>query len=373
MQNPFTRLKHYKPDKVHPKENHATECLAACLHFSDELRESFVEFLFAGMAVKPPSATALEIRTQQSVGEFGIPDLVLEEEGQCQIAVEIKVDAQLTERQVGKYGRWLGANKNGERFLFSLEKNPVYDFDIECVSGVRGRRRKWRDLYAWFAGRQNNFETTAAKVIASLCGYLEDEGIVSTWTPSQILAYGPGLRAKSALSHCFSRVTDALQAVDAEYATEERFRAGEWPRLEVARSDWRRIFGPGYLGRVWAFYQAEGVWESNVSRFYFCVFTWNDAFESDWAVAKKQLKSWAQKLAAAEFSHSTSFKRGDEIEGVKGLDKLEQTPRVAEAWLKDEKRSFIDAATITRLSDDQLVAEITARIVELSKIVSSLG
>src|SRR5258708_4997296 len=95
MQNPFTRLKHYKPDLIHPKENHATECLAACLQFSDEIRASFVAFLFDGMASTIPSVAALDVQSQQMAGELGIPDLVLQNQGICKIAIEVKVEAQL--------------------------------------------------------------------------------------------------------------------------------------------------------------------------------------------------------------------------------------------------------------------------------------
>jgi len=52
MNNPFSRLKHYRVNATDPQtrateqqENHATECLAACLVFSSKIREAFLEYL----------------------------------------------------------------------------------------------------------------------------------------------------------------------------------------------------------------------------------------------------------------------------------------------------------------------------------------
>ena len=55
MQNPFLRLKHYRTDQKDndPKENHATEVLAACLAFSGRLRADFLTFLFGESESSP--------------------------------------------------------------------------------------------------------------------------------------------------------------------------------------------------------------------------------------------------------------------------------------------------------------------------------
>ena len=376
MHNPFTRLKHYKPDKNHPKENHATECLAACLHFSSALKQSFVSFLFEGMQEKPPAAELLEVLTQQVAGDYGIPDIVLqseENEDRCCIAVEVKVEDQLTEKQASKYSRWLLKEKQGQRYLFSLEKEQHRSFEIQTAA-IPGRRRKWRELYDWFRAREKEYEgTTEAILIASFCAYLEDEGIVSTWKPSHILDYGPGLRAKDALGHCFARVADALKGMDKSLETQQRIGVNEWPRLEVGRTDWVSIFGSGYLGRVWVFYEAEGVWGAKVNRFGFYIFTWDAAFQSDWSVAQKKLKPWAEKLIALGFKHDTSCKRGREIKGAKGLDTLEEAPKTVEAYWEDDKRTYITCDEMVRLTDQELVDEIVKRIRELCAVVLKLG
>ncbi len=51
MNNPFSRLKHYLPIEHDSQENHATECLAVCLVFSERMKKSFIQFL-AGNDVK---------------------------------------------------------------------------------------------------------------------------------------------------------------------------------------------------------------------------------------------------------------------------------------------------------------------------------
>jgi len=44
--NPFISLRKYQPDISDPKENQATEALAACLKFSSAIKEAFLTFLF---------------------------------------------------------------------------------------------------------------------------------------------------------------------------------------------------------------------------------------------------------------------------------------------------------------------------------------
>ena len=76
MQNPFVRFKRYRRDATHPLENHATETLAACLVFSENIRREFIQFLFDG---KMPFTDwpRFEVVTQQQT-PYGIVDLFLE-------------------------------------------------------------------------------------------------------------------------------------------------------------------------------------------------------------------------------------------------------------------------------------------------------
>src|SRR5439155_6906502 len=87
MNNPFSRLKHYLRSEIDPQENHATECLAACLVFSSRLRDAFIRFFLDGQGTGF-TATGTEVVTQQRIEpgyaetvEEGYIDLVLREKG----------------------------------------------------------------------------------------------------------------------------------------------------------------------------------------------------------------------------------------------------------------------------------------------------
>lgn len=373
MQSPFTRLKRYRTDKNDQRENHATECLAACLHFSLELREIFLKFLFDGMGVQPPPAASLKVQTQQFAGQFGIPDLVLTDEGRFRIVVEIKVGAQLFQDQARKYGRWLSEDTEVKQYLFSLEKDPRQAFEIAKVSNVPGARRTWHQLYDAFRDCERRLAgTTEGNLIAALCSYLQDEGIVSTWKPSQILDLGPAVQAKEALSHCFSRVAERLKEIEPTFMAEPKTPSGQWPRLEIGLPAWEQKFGEGYQGRVWAFYEVEGVWQSKVSRFYFCFFLWNDKFPSDWAIVSKKLPTWAKTLVAQDFEISTFLGRGREISETKTLSAIKQPPKTIEVWHKDESRTYIEESKIEQMTAGALVDEMVHRIRGLCDVVSRL-
>jgi hypothetical protein len=77
MNNPFINLRKFVRDRADPKENHATESLAACLQFSPVLRKEFVRFLFGDtpLPFNNDDCTALEVSSQENVGKFGILDL----------------------------------------------------------------------------------------------------------------------------------------------------------------------------------------------------------------------------------------------------------------------------------------------------------
>lgn len=373
MQSPFTRLKRYRPDVVDQRENHATECLAACLQFSVDLREIFLNFLFDRVAVKPPSAASLEVQTQQFVGEFGVPDLVLSEEGHSRIVVEVKVGAQLRVEQAKKYGRWLSEHSQPRQYLFSLEQEPRHVFSISEVSKIPGARTRWRDLYRVFRVSEKTFAgTTEGNLIAAMCGYLEDEGIVSTWSPSQILALGPAIQAKAALGHCFARVEDRLKESGEPFITKVVMPSAQWPRLEIGLPVWEKKFGEGYQGRVWAFYTVEGVWDSEVGRFYFCFFVWDCGFPSEWAVVEKKLPAWGKALEAQGFAISVNLGNRREAPGAKGMSGLKEPPKSVEVWYEDEMRSYINADKIRSMTDEELVTEMVARMRELCEVISTL-
>ena len=152
MINPFSRLKHYLPDAIDPQENHATECLAACMVFSERIRASFIEFLSGGelkLVVDAPSE--VEVVTQQSTESGGFIDLVLHQDGKLIVAVEVKVKCLEDDRhrsQLRNYRKWVDDHTGTKGYLFTLVRNPDNAFHPEQF-GADGRRT-WRALYKFF-------------------------------------------------------------------------------------------------------------------------------------------------------------------------------------------------------------------------------
>ena len=94
MNNPFSRLKHFIPDENDSQENHATECLAACLVFSSRLRREFIDFLLGGKEkVEVGDESKIEVETQRPIEQGGYIDLVLESPEKFTVVVEVKVKA----------------------------------------------------------------------------------------------------------------------------------------------------------------------------------------------------------------------------------------------------------------------------------------
>src|SRR5947207_701523 len=119
MNNPFINLRKFVPDRADPKENHATESLAACLQFSPILKDEFVRFLFGDTPLPFSNAdrtNELEVLSQVYVGKFGILDLYLSIPDRVHIVVEVKVEAQEDERQLRDYSKWLKTQNGNQKY-----------------------------------------------------------------------------------------------------------------------------------------------------------------------------------------------------------------------------------------------------------------
>ena len=150
MNNPFINLRKFVRDRADPKENHATESLAACLQFSPVLRKEFVRFLFGDTPLQfnNDDCTALEVSSQENVGKFGILDLYLSLPERIHIIVEVKVEAPEDEEQLRDYSNWLKTQGGDHKFLFSLVGFPNRKFRYSEFGVLH--RRTWRDLYSSF-------------------------------------------------------------------------------------------------------------------------------------------------------------------------------------------------------------------------------
>ena len=152
MNNPFVRLKHYRSVKIDPRENHATECLAACLAFSPRIAAEFIKFLFGDKLPFVDFSSGVEVNTQHGVGDGWIDLVLIHPPSGYIVVVEAKVgsleDDPHHRSQLGKYAAWLAGQKGANGHIFTLVQNPKSDFPFEQYQ-VKARRT-WKELHERF-------------------------------------------------------------------------------------------------------------------------------------------------------------------------------------------------------------------------------
>jgi hypothetical protein len=371
MQNPFVKLKQYRRDATDPLENHATETLAACLSFSDNIKREFIRFLFAGkMPFDTADAESFEVSTQAQLGGYGTVDLLLEVPGKYNAVIEIKVGAPEDAEQIKRYRRWLEDTKEGTKYVFSLVRTPNAELHIEACGG--NGRRKWRDLYDFFSRQKKGFvEESEKKIIDCFCNYLEAEGIVSTWTPAQIVDYGKGVIARKALQTLFERVEERLLAQNTPYLATMQMPERQWPRLEVGMKSWTAIFGAkGYLQKVYVYYQTKAVWEGEAEGFYFEIVLWQKHHRHDWKMTALKLPQWIGVLKKNKFDHWTILKGARELEKDASNHNFLEPPSYICACATDRKVAYIGEVEIVKASDTELVDRVFDRTLQHCAVVS---
>ena len=373
MQNPFVRFKRYRCDTIHPLENHATETLAACLSFSENIRREFVRFLFSEK-VPFDESVALEVLTQQQVAGYGIVDLVLEQPGVINIVVETKVHAREDGAQIRDYREWLHETKTGRNFVFSLVQTPDPNFNIQKFGG--DGRLTWRALYDFMAGSGKKRLTEASEItiLEHLLNYMEAGGIVSNWTPQQIIDYGRGVLAKKALTNLFERVQENLVARQPCPFLQPVVvvRDDQWPRLEIGVKAWDTIFGKhGYLNKLYMYYQTRAAWDGEAEGFYFEIVLWQKQHRNDWSLTASKLPQWIAVLRENNFEHWTFLKGYRELE--KDADKYDfpEAPSNISACAKDQKIAYITESDLRTQNDSELVNLCVKRVDEHCAVISS--
>jgi hypothetical protein len=375
LQNPFVKLKHYRPDVTHPTENHATEVLAACLVLSDNLRRGFIKFLFPeAVPFDAEELDSFTISTQAPIAGYGTVDLLIESPEKYTIVVEVKVSAPEDGEQIRKYRRWLEETRTGKRLIFSLVQTPNPAFKIREFGG--NGRRTWHELYTFLLGefKETLNETAEINLVKKLCNYLEVERIVSTWQPKQIVDYGKGVLARKALRTLFEQLEERFLDLDQGYLTKIFMKDDEWPRLEIGMKSWSPIFGTkGYLNKLYIYYETAAVWEGAGERFYFEVFLWNKWHKGDWNKTESQLRYWIPYLKSKKFEHWTVLKGSRELEG-KGADEYPFTepPSLIAACASDPEVSNIGQSEVLKMTDTQLSDELFRRALLHCEIISGL-
>jgi hypothetical protein len=378
MNNPFSRLKHFVQSErdYDSQENHATECLAACLVFSPKIRGAFIQFLCEGdVKLKVADESKIEVITQQTI-EGGYIDLILELQGAFTVVVEVKVKApencQHHRNQLTAYRMWLDSNNKSGGYLFTLVRNPDSTFHPqECGANAR---RSWWDLYKYFQKllRLGDLSDVEISLIENLCEYLESEGIVSIYQTKDLLSYADGLKAQKAITAIFNQVASRLQADKFESEFVEG-KKDSWPSLRIQHPDWLKIFGAGKNKKITLWFTVPPIWGADCHDFDWNIELWMQEDGNDWEFTKPKLAKWFAFLKAKNFDWNVSetWKRDH---ANMPANEIKFLPKRIFAYKGDrEKESQIILNQSQPQNEDALIDLLVNRTKQYAEVVSSLG
>jgi hypothetical protein len=366
MSNPFVNLRKFVPDLADPKENHATESLAACLTFSPVLKAEFLRFLFGDtrLPVDATLADEIVVETQINIGKFGIIDLYLSVPDTLHIVIEVKVMATEDSTQLRDYHNWL-KTQSGERFLFSLVGFPDRQFQFNQYGVLH--RRTWGELYRFFLKLLPTVNATDKNIIELFNEYLEVQEIVITWKPSELTGLAKGIRARNALSSLFKLLSDRLPA--ASYQTKIYMSDTEWPRLEVGKQEWTRIFGKGYNNKLYLWFAVPPIWDEREHACRPEIILWNRQHANPWTVVQPKIKPWVGQLTKLGFTHFVEGRGiASETFDVNKSELLSSPARIV---------AYLESATIRErqiedINEADLVNALYVTIVTHCKIIDDL-
>jgi hypothetical protein len=351
-----------------PKENHATESLAACLQFSPALRAEFVRFLFGTKPLPFDSALCaqLEVSSQVNVGKFGILDLYLSIPNELHIAIEVKVSAAEDARQLCAYRDWLKTQNGQEKFLFSLVCFPNQKFQFNKCGVLN--RRTWRELFLFWQKSALNANETEQNIIRLFNDYLETQQIVATWKSSDLAGFGIGLRAKKALTNVFAILSDRLPANI--YETKVVSPESEWPRLEIGKKTWERIFGKGYNNKLYVWFSVPGIWQATEHSFCPEIILWQRHHGNDWSATRQKVKAWIKQLADRKYHHWVEGKGidTDKFDLTKSPAPNEPPRRIAASL----DSAVIGEAHLNQMGEGDLVETLYQTVINQSTLIDSL-
>ncbi len=377
MSNPFSRLKHFTPDEIDPQENHATECLAACLVFSLRIRQEFIKFLFRGdKPFETGGSSEVEIVTQEWIGDGGYVDLVLRKPNVFTIAVEVKVKSPENcdhhRNQLQNYGTWLKKEGDGYTRLFTLVRDPDKDF---CPEDYGAKRHCWRDLFKYFRGletlKENPLTEVESNLISNFCEYLESEGIVSDYETKDLFSYSAGLMAQRAITGIFNQVESRLEAEAHGFnCVFIDGKKGSWPRLKIAHPDWKKIFGKGNNQKIslWFTFPNSGGDEHLKHDFLVGIDLWEEEHGNDWQLVKSKLPRWLKALKSQGFDWTVSGSGKSERKNIPAVEIQLQPKRIALG--KTAEEPILNQTSPQ--SEDELVNTLVDRAKQFAAIISSL-
>ena len=235
MPSIFSRLKRYRTgdprSQINPKENHATECLAASLRLSEEIRETFLSLVFGGEIPEKICVEDVEVDTQTTT-QAGRPDLVCTDfEGRTVAAVEVKVESPLKREQLERYLKNI-EGKNPDAVLCALTKLPP---GLGLLPD-RVRSITWGDLAAELDRNQaSDFDKTSQTLCREFVHYLDEEDIVTLYRRDDLtnLMYWKRVeKACKATTRLLKMVGDQISLPPGVNTPRPKFDS-DWPYLEL--------------------------------------------------------------------------------------------------------------------------------------------
>jgi hypothetical protein len=378
MNNPFSRLKHYTISATDPEartieqqENHATECLAACLVFSSRIRNEFIRFLL-NEAVKADDSRALDVVTQETI-RGGYIDLVLRQTKNFVIALEVKVrspeNCDHHRNQLLRYTEWLNQQtEEPHRFLFTLVRNKDARFHPE-QHGANGRET-WRELYKRLKQMldADDLLDVERSLIENFCDYLGNEAIVSTYELGDLLSDAAGLRARQAITSIFNQIGDRL-GIEGFKTISVVDRKDYWPQLRVQNARWDSIFGEGENRKIALWFCVPGIWKANRHAFHPQIELWHEDHGNVWELAQPKLRGWLEALKSQNFRWVVFRSWRDQRENTPA-EAITAEPRKIVA-LRDGDSVILNDKQFS--TEDELINVLVARLKEYASLVDGLG
>lgn len=378
MNNPFSRLKHYTVSGTDPQaraieqqENHATECLAACLIFSSRIRKEFIRFVLDD-AAKVSDSEEVDVATQETI-EGGYIDLVLRQKGNLVMAVEVKVKSPENcthhQNQLRNYKKWLDQQEEEpHHFLFTLVRNEDKSFHPEQY-GATGRRTWWA-LYKSFKEMlgTNDSSDAESSLIENFCDYLEREAIVSTYETKDLLGYAEGVKARKAVTGIFNQIASRLEA-DGFGTNSIEDKKDRWPELRIQHSRWNKIFGKGNNEKISLWFCVPGIWEAHKHAFLPSIVLWDQLHGNDWRRARSKLSNWLAVLQSRNFVWDV-YERWNSCRRNLAAGEIQSEPK--SIVCEGEKDIVILNESLLQ-SEDDLINVLVNLIKQYANIVDSLG
>ncbi len=370
MSNPFSRLKHYSQDIIDPQENHATECLAACLVFSPNIRQSFIKFLSDKIQIDP--SAEIEVDTQKTI-EGGFIDMLLQQQDKFLVAVEVKIKSPENcdhhRDQLKTYRNWLDAKNKSQGYLFTLVRSRDKAFNPQNYGA--NRRLTWRELYNHFQQSLNKPSTlseTEVNLIKNLCEYLESEGIVITFDTKDLFHYADGFKARDAINGIFQQVASKLE----ENGFETRANEGNknrLPELKISHIRWKHIFGKGENWKISLWFCVPGIWGENEYGFSPSIELWDIGHHNDWEYTKLKLPNWLKTLKSKRCNWEVYGSNWNDCESNLPANKIQSEPKRIFVEIKGVE---INRGELAASDTDALVSKLVGWVTEYAQLIDSL-